>query len=194
MDGSVAEPLPIDLEGVSGPGVLTRVRVVRVGAVRAGSLAADCLRGPARDARPAGHIVERIGVDSETVTLRDPSSLSGCDNSPGVREENRRWCGSSFGRLYGGRLRDPRVDIAGCRTADGTPLGLAWIEPGRDARYVVIGHTGYAEVYAVAGALPVRIATIDVHVEGSRASFAISEHDSQGRLLRRYELDAFPAG
>jgi hypothetical protein len=133
-------------------------------------------------------------VDSETVTLRDPAGLSGCDNSPGSREEDRRWCGSSFGRLYGGRLRDPRLDIAGCRTADGAPLGLAWIEPGADARYVVVARGGYAEVYEPAGALPVRIATTDVHVEGSRASFAISEHDSEGRLLRRYTLDAFPAG
>ncbi len=194
MDGSVAEVLPIDLEGISTPAVLTRVRLVRVRAVRAGSLAADCLRGPAHEARPVGPIVERIGVDSETVTLRDPTGLSGCDNSPGSREEDRRWCGNSFGRLYGGRLRDPRLDIAGCRTADARPLGLAWIEPGRDAGYVVVARDGYAEVYEVAGGLAVRIATTDVHVEGSRASFAISEHDSQGRLLHRYELDAFPAG
>jgi hypothetical protein len=174
--------------------VLTKVHVARVGDVRAGSRAAECLRGPARDARPTGRVVERVGVTSETVTLRDGSGLKGCDDSPGQREENRRWCGSSFGRLYQGHLRDPRLDIAGCSAADGTPLGLAWVEPSQGTRYVVVEQKGYAEVYEVAGGLPIRIATSDVHVQGSRATFDISEHDADGGLLRSYRLDAVPAG
>jgi hypothetical protein len=194
VDGSDARAPAVELEGVSEPAVLTKVRVARVGDVRAGSRAAECLRGPARDARPTGRVVERIGVTSETVTLRDASGLKGCDDSPGRREENRRWCGSSFGRLYQGHLRDPRLDIAGCRTADGAPLGLAWVEPSQGTRYVAVEQEGYVEVYEVAGGLPVRVATSKVHVQGSRATFDVSEHDAGGGLLRTYRLDAVPAG
>lgn len=195
MDGLDASPPPVELEGVSNPAVLTKLRVVAVAAVEPGSLAADCLRGRARAAHPTGRVVERIGVASETVTLRDPSGLHGCDDSPGRREGDRRWCGSSFGRLYGGHLRDPRLDIAGCTTADGVAMGFAWVEPTRGARYVVVEQPGYAEVYEIAAELPVRVATTaGVQVEGSRASFDISEHDARGRLLRRYRLEAVPAG
>ena len=195
IDGSEAATPGIELEGISSPAVLTKVRVVRVTNVRAGSLAAECLRGPARDAHPSGPIVERIGVTSETVTLRDASGLHGCDNSPGPREENRRWCGSSSGRLYSGHLWDPRLDIAGCSTANGAPMGFAWVEASRGTRYVVVEQPGYAEVYEVAAGLPLRIATTSgVRIEGSRATFDISEHDQRGRLLRHYRLEAVPAG
>ena len=51
-----------------------------------------------------------------------------------------------------------------------------------------------AEAYEVAGGLPVRISTHDVQVGESRATFRISEHDGRGRLLRRFELTAVPAG
>jgi len=195
MDGSGASAPPVEIEGVSTPAVLTKVRVVAVAAIEPGSLAAKCLRGRARDAHPTGRVVERIGVASATVTLRDMSGLHGCDDSPGRREEDRRWCGSSFGRLYGGHLRDPRLDIAGCSTADGRPMGFAWVEVTRGARYLVVEQPGYAEVYEAAAGLPVRISTTTgVRVEGSRASFDISEHDAHGRLLRRYQLTAVPTG
>jgi hypothetical protein len=195
MDGSGASPPGIALEGVDSPAVLTRARAIRLTSVIPGSLAAECLRGPARDARPTGPIVERVGVLGETVTLEDASGLYGCDNSAGQREGHRRWCGSSFGRLYAGHLRDPRLDIAGCRTADGKPIGFAWVEPSRDARYVVVHETGFVEVYETAGALPVRISTLrGVEVEGSQARFRLSEHDAAGHVLREYELQAIPAG
>lgn len=194
VDGSDAQAPSVELEGVSKPAVLTKVRALRVGHIAAGSRAAECLRGPARGTRPIARVVERVGVTTETVTLRDPSGLRGCDDSLGPREKGRRWCGSSFGLLYEGRLRDPRLDIAGCSGFDGTPIGLAWIEPSRGTRYVAVEQPGYVEVYERAGGLPVRIATSDVHVQGSRATFDISEHDARGELLRRYSLDVVPAG
>ena len=194
MDGSGISMPSVDLEGVSGDPVLTQVVVLDAREVGRGSRAADCLRERGSDPRPAARIVERVGVSSESATLRDPSGLHACDNSPGPREADRRWCGGSYGRLYGGRLRDPRLDI-GCRTADGGPMGFVWVEPRPDARFVVVAQPGYVEVYEVAGGLPVRIATTsDVDVERSRASFRVSEHDERGRLLRRYVLDAYVAG
>ena len=39
------------------------------------------------------------------------------------------------------------------------PLGFVWVEPEPRAAYVVVEQPGYVEVYAVAGELPVRVAT-----------------------------------
>jgi hypothetical protein len=194
MDGSDARAPGVELEGVSKPALLTKVRSIRLDEVQPGTLAAECLDGPARGVHPSGRIVERIGVRSESVTLREGSALSGCDDTPGPREEHRRWCGGSFGRLERGHLRDPRLDLAGCRTTDGAPLAFAWVEAQRGTRYAVVEQSGYGEVYAVAAGLPIRISTTDVQVESSRARFEISEHDRDGRLLRRYRLEAAPAG
>jgi hypothetical protein len=77
---------------------------------------------------------------------------------------------------------------------DGDPVGFAWIEPGAGAAYIVVRQSGYAEVYAVAGDVPVRVTTADADLMSSRASFSISEHDGDGRRLRMYELEAQVAG
>jgi len=125
MDGSVASAPPVELEGVSDSAVLTKVHTLDVRDIDPGSLAADCLVGPARDERPTGQLVERIGVNGASVTLRDGSGLRACDDSAGPRVENRRWCGGAFGQLYRGHLGDPRLDIGGCNKADGLRLGRA---------------------------------------------------------------------
>jgi len=193
MDGSSPPELKVELEGVASP-VLTKARTIPVGEIETGSSADTCLRGRAATARPTAPLVERIGVKNESITLRGALGIHGCDNSPGPREERRRWCGSAFGMLDAGRLRDPRLSI-GCKDDDGNPIGFVWAEPARMARYVTVEQRGYGEVYEVAGNLPVRIATAtDVSVEMSRAAFEISEHDASGRRLRRYRLEAVVAG
>jgi hypothetical protein len=196
MDDSPAAESPVDLEGIESPTVSTSVTVTRAAEVNAGSTAAYCLQ-QGWDDRPFGPIVVRVGVSGESVTFRNRSrrGLYGCDNSEGPREENRRWCGSAFGQLDGGHLRDPRLDMGSCTTRDGGLLGFAWIEPSRGARYVVVQEPTYAEVYEVAGGSPVRVTTTrDVEIEGSRAAFDISEHESDGELIRRYRLEARVAG
>jgi len=193
MDGSPALEPSVELEAISGALVLTRVRVVDADEIVRGSIAADCLRGRAWGPRPVGKVVERTGVQGASVTLRDGADLYGCDNTPGPRVEDRRFCGASSGQLYDGHLRDPRLDI-GCSAADGTPMGFAWVEPHTRTRYVTVEQSGYAEVYEVAGSLPVRIATTDVRIEGSSASFHVSEHDARGVMLQQYVLDAVVAG
>ncbi len=196
VDGSPAPELPVELEGVTASSVLTSARVVSVRDVEPGSMSASCLHANWSEAEPAGRIVERIGVASQSVTFRDGSGrgLYGCDNSAG-REEDRRWCGRAFGRLYAGRLRDPRLDLGGCSTGGGDPVGFAWVEPERGVHYVVVEQPGYAEVYRVAEDLPVRVATTtDMEIEESRATFRLSEHESTGRLLRRYQVDAVVSG
>ena len=105
------------------------------------------------------------------------------------------WCGGAAGRLYSGHLRDPRLNMATCDSVDGDPMGFAWVEPDPKAKYLVVEQPGYAEVYETAGDLPVRVATVSgVLIEGSRATFELSEHDEAGRALRAYRLDARVAG
>jgi hypothetical protein len=131
------------------------------------------------------------------MTFRDDAArwLLGCDNSAGPREGDRRWCGAVSGRLYGGRLRDPRLSIASCSTADGESIGFAWVQPDPNTRYVAVEQAGYAEVYETAENLAVRIATTSgVVFEESGARFQVSEHDAEGRLIREYELEARVAG
>lgn len=194
MDGSRPSPPSVELEGVSDPIVLTKANIVRAEEVQAGSRAAACLREAATNAHPEGSIVERIGANSETVTLRDESGLHACDDSPGPRESNRRWCGGSFGALRDGHLLDPRLSIS-CKTRDGGLMGFVWIEPGPGTQYVAVAQQTFSEVYEVAGGLPIRVATTrDVEIEGSRAGFDISEHDASGTLLRRYRLESAVAG
>ena len=196
MNGAKAAELPVDLEGVENPAVLTSVTVRRVEEIEGASAVATCLQQDLDD-RPYGPIVMRIGVSGESVTFRNRSrrGLYGCDNSQGAREEDRRWCGGAFGQLDGGHLRDPRLDMGACTTREGGLLGFAWIEPAPGAKYVVVQQPGYAEVYEVGGGLPVRVTTTsDVEIEGSRATFELSEHDANGRVIRRYRVDARVAG
>ncbi len=134
----------VELEGVDGPAVVTAVRIVQPSARGRAERSASCLeRGRGRRPRPKGSSVERIGVYSETVTFEESSgrAIFGCDNSPGPREENRRWCGGAYGQLYGGRLRDPRLDIGGCRTDEDEPIAFVWVELGENTRFLAVRAT-----------------------------------------------------
>lgn len=194
MDGSLALRPPVELEHTSGPAILTKTRVVIDIRDRPHSPSAACLRAH-RDAHAPRQFVERTGVAASSVTFSDTSGLYGCDDGLGAHENGRRFCGASFGRLYGGRLRDPRLDLAGCRTSAGDPIGFIWVQPARTTRYVAVAQRGYVEVYEVAGRLPVRIATTaGVEVEDARARFDLSEHDVRGRLVRSETVDAVVAG
>lgn len=199
LDGSRARPLPVELEGLDAPAVLTRARLALPSGLAAGSATLSCLRERARELTPAGAAVERVGVSSESVTFRIapgalPRAVYACDASAGPREAGRRWCGSSYGELAGGRLHDPRLDL-GCLTREGEPLGFVWVEPAPSTRYVAVEQPGYVEVYEPLGGLPVRISSSrDVVLASSRAAFAVSEYDRSGRLVRRYRLEAAVAG
>jgi len=196
MDGSPAAGVSVELEGVDQPTVLTRVRVVRGAKRTPETTSAVCLRGRNWGIRAAGSSVERVGVYSESVTFRQESrrGVFGCDNSPGPREENRRWCGGAYGTLYSGHLRDPRLGL-GCSTSDEERMGFVWVEPLSEARYVSVTQPGFTEVYEVVGELPVRIATTSgLNADPLAATFHLLEHDDTGQLLRRYELSAVPAG
>ena len=124
--------------------------------------------------------IERVDVYGTTVTYPGPEgrSLYGCDVgavSAADPTEDGPWCGRAFGLLAGGRLRDPRLSL-GCRSAEGKPIGFAWIEPAAEAAYVAVSSSGYGAVYPVARGLPVRVGTDDVDLETSITTFDVTEH------------------
>jgi hypothetical protein len=145
--------------------------------------------------RLRGAVITRVGISGETVTFRGRSAVGGCDASRRAGGGRAQWCGGSYGRLFDGRLRDPRLDIAGCRTSEGRLVAFAWINPRRGVRYVVIRREGFAEIYPVVRGLQVRVATTSgIASDPIEVSLDVSEHDAEGRALRAYRLTASPAG
>jgi hypothetical protein len=188
--------LPVRLEGVDGPVVSTTVTVLDTARLERGSVPDRCVHGPFAERRIGGPVATRTGVDAVSVTVEDASGAAvlGCVDSLGPRDENRRWCGTVYGKLAAGRLADPRLDSL-CVTRDGEPIASAWVEAAADARYVAVSQAGYAEAYETTAGLPVRItSTRDVDTSRARATFEVSEHDADGGLLRRYRLEAYVAG
>jgi hypothetical protein len=195
VDGTPTAEPAVRLQAPT-PQIQTKVAVVDYHSAKPGTQAAQCL-ATVHDHVSKGHVVERIGVNGASVTLRTSSTrgLIACDRSAGHRAGESRWCGRAFGRVAHGRLRDPRLDLASCLTVDGGPIAFAWFEPGRDTAYVAVRQHGYVEVYRVAGGLPLRLTTASgIDLETSSARFEVSEHDGGGTLLRSSVLDARVAG
>jgi hypothetical protein len=193
LDGSPAAPPPVVLDAPM-PQIGTKADAVATSRVAKGSLAARCVASAPADTSH-GPAVERIGATGVSVTFRTASALLGCDGDtdPGVGDS--RWCGRALGRLEHGRLRDPRLDAAGCATPAGDTVAFAWFEPGPDTSYVAVGQPGYVEVYPVVAGLPVRISTTSkIDLQESRVRFDVSEHDAHGVLLGSSTLDARVAG
>jgi hypothetical protein len=163
--------------------VATRVRIV------ASSDVLDC---PGLEERRA--VIQRIGVEGGSLTFRDPSEpgVLGCDAAPG-EYELAPWCGVAAGRLYGGLLRDPRLDI--CQSREGRLTGFVWVEPVEGAKWIGLDQDSYVELYEVVGELPVRIASRrNVSLADSRASFEIVQYDGEGHELQKATVDARVAG
>lgn len=146
---------------------------------------------------PDALVVERIGVFGESLTFADRRGriLYACDGGVDAAGERAPpWCSGSAGRLFGGRLLDPRLDI-GCRDERGRPLAYAWIEPVAGAHWVGVDQGSYTELYEVLGGLPVRVATKrHVDLDRSRAKFVITQYGTRGRELVKATVEAAVAG
>jgi hypothetical protein len=154
--------------------------------------------------RPAGAgiqndtvVVERIGVFGESLTFADAghTTVYGCDGGTDPAGERRPpWCGRAAGRLRGGKLLDPRLDIL-CRDRKGGLLAYAWVEPAAGAHWVAVDQGRYTEVYEVLAGLPVRISsTRGIQAAQARASFDVTQFDEHGRALIKGKLEAQVAG
>jgi hypothetical protein len=185
LDGEAAA----ELRPVAGS-VVTGVRVVR--AAFLGRRFSSCLNATERSRFYANTlVVERIGVFSQSLTFRDPGGrhVNSCDGAFGPA-----WCGRSVGRLYDGRLLDPRLDIL-CRDAEGRRLAYAWIEPAAGSHWIGVDQGSYTELYEVAARLPVRIATRrGIDEDASSAAFEVTQYGLRGRELVRGRLEAAVAG
>lgn len=191
VDGSTPRDPPPALTEVDG-GVMTRARVVSADDVGAGKLKA-CRP----DARPYGGILERVGVRGQSLTFQSGKALIACDaiSEPAADPDDPYggiWCGSSTGRLDGGRLNDPRLDL--CTAESGDVTAFAWVQPGPDAAWVVVADGGRHEVYEVVESLPVRITATDRVDPSGSASFEVEEYDADATKLQEYTLDTVVAG
>jgi hypothetical protein len=175
-----------------------RDSVVSAGRVLRHADVADCLpKGDREDVPPDALVVERIGVDGESLTFanRDGDGVYACDGgSDASGERPPPWCGSVFGELAHGRLLDPRLDVL-CRDHRRRPLAYAFVDPVSGARWVGVRQAGYVELYEVLAGLPVRVAsTRRVDAEAARASFELTQYDASGRELVAGTLEAAVAG
>jgi hypothetical protein len=154
--------------------------------------------------RPAGAeiendtvVVERIGVFGESLTFADSGrkNVYACNGGTDPAGERKPpWCGSSAGRLFGGKLLDPRLDIL-CRDRKGRALGYAWVEPAAGVRWIGVDQGAYTEIYEVLAGLPVRIAsTRGIEAARARATFDVAQYDNHGKEVIEGKLEAQVAG
>jgi hypothetical protein len=164
---------------------------------RAGELAAtlrECRgRGP-REWRQRTLVVDRRSGPRRSLAFRsaDGRFVDGCD-AIGVQIEGRRWCAPSTGRLFGGRLRDPRLTL--CQPRGRRPVAFIWVTPRRGASWIGIAEGRRTRLYRVATTLPVRVSTDrNVRIRGSSATFFVRQYDARGGLLLRRTVVARVAG
>jgi hypothetical protein len=142
-------------------------------------------------------VVERVGVDGESLTFasRDDAVAFACD--AGVDPAGERplpWCHTVVGELDHGHVLDPRLDVM-CRDRGRRPLAYAFVEPVAGARWIGVRHDGYVELYEVLGDLPVRfVTTTGIDLANARATFELTQYDSEGRELTHGEMEASVAG
>jgi hypothetical protein len=142
-------------------------------------------------------VVERIGVFGESLTFADSDgkTLYACDGGTDPAGERKPpWCGSSAGRLFSGKLLDPRLDIL-CRDRKGRPLAYAWVEPAAGVRWIGVDQGMYTEIYEVLAGLPVRIASArGIQPGRARATFDVTQYDRLGEELVKGKVEAAVAG
>jgi hypothetical protein len=195
VDGSPARAPSVTLDGVASRQVGTKAAALDLRNAATGPVA-RCL-ATTRQHVPHAPIVWRVGVDGASVTFRTSSrrDLVACDGTALTAGHSPTWCGVALARMRGERLLDPRLDLASCSTQSGDSVVFAWVHPRPGTRYLAVRRDGFAEVYTVVSGLPVRVAsTSGVDLGTSSASFGVSEHDADGRVLRMYTLRARVAG
>lgn len=189
LDGAVAG----EFRPVRGS-VLTIARTARRATLRA--RVDDCLLpGDRASVGADALVVERIGVDGESLTFASGAGVYACDGGVDpAGERSLPWCGTVFGERDGGRILDPRLDV-NCRDRRGMRLAYAFVDPVAGAHWIGVARDGYVEVYEALAGLPVRIATTSrIAAEEARATFEITEYDRAGRELVHAELEAAVAG
>ena len=172
--------------GQPGTFVMTKVHVLPGRRVK--RLTANCAAGDGPG--PGAPVVDRVGVRGRTITFRSRySSIHACDGNPRARRIYPPWCGGAAWTLRNGRVSDPRLDL--CYDKLSRPvIGFGWINPVRQAKWIVVDQPGYREVYRVAAGLPVRVSTGSGLGRLGSATFRTAQYDARGVLLVKRKVVA----
>ncbi len=193
-DGSTPAPVPDAMADVDGA-VLVGTRVVR-GLELEEKPYVDCLADVPGGAPPIA--VERVTAEGRTFMFVTPDrrTVVACDGAPKAAEPRGPWCSGGVGRWQlGGRVADSRLSMTNCLTAGGDTLAFAFVNPAPGARWLVVDHDHFREIYDASDPYPVRISTADgIHVEGSSLKVRVRSYDADGKELSDETLDARVAG
>jgi hypothetical protein len=181
-DGSRPAAVPPELSDVDGA-VVVGTRVIR-GLELEQKPYVDCLADV-----PGGSptvAVERVTADGRTLTFATPDhrTLVACDGAPNAREGSKTWCGGEVGRLENGRVNDPRLDLANCLTRDRRTVAYAFMQPAPGARWLVVDHDRFSEIYDARDPYAVRVSTTDgIDANAASAKFRIRSYDGAGKKI-----------
>jgi hypothetical protein len=189
VDGSKPPPLPAPFRSVRQPPfVLTRAAVVP-----ASRVPRECRRylGRGRVVK----IVERVGIDARTWTVRidgpaaGNDSVSGCGLARGPGGHLAA-CSAGTGDLRGSAVIDARLGV--CPAGGHRQIGVGYINPLAAARWIAVEETGYVELFPVVGGVPVQLTTRNSH--GSEATFRITQYSGDGYPLLEATVRTAVAG
>ena len=137
-DGSPAGVPTVELDAPK-PQIVTKASSVRPSRAPRRSLAGRCI-AESYDHPVGSAVVVRVGTTGSSVTFRTSSGLAlvGCDGDASGKDAAHSFCGRAYARLERGRLRDPRLDLAGCTTATGDTVAFAWFQPGPKTSSVAV--------------------------------------------------------
>jgi hypothetical protein len=193
-DGSTPPPVPAELQSIDGA-VLVGTRVVR-GRDLEHEPYVDCLKNVAGGA--PGVAVERVTADGRTLTFAtaDRRDLIACDGAPRALEPRGSWCGEASGRWeVGGRIADGRLGITNCLSADREPVAYVFVNPAPRARWLVVDHDHFREIYDASDPYPVRISTTDrIDEDTSSLKVRVRSYDADGKKVGDEVLQAVVAG
>ena len=193
-DGSVPPAVPAELRGIEGA-VLVGTRVVR-GLDLEREPYVDCLKDVPGGAPAVA--VERVTVDGRTFTFAtaDRRTLIACDGAARALEPRGRWCGEASGRWeVGGRVNDGRLGMTNCQTADRKTVAYVFVNPAPRARWLVVDHDHFREIYDASDPYPVRISTTDGIDKGtSSLKVRVRSYDADGKEVGDETLHPVVAG
>ena len=193
-DGSTPAPVPQELSKISGA-VVVGTRIVR-GLDLEKEPYVKCLAQVPGGAPQVA--VERVTVDGRTLTFAsaDRRTLIACDGAARARERAGIWCGGGVGRWeVGGHVNDSRLDIVNCLTSAGDDVAYAFVNPAPRARWLVVDHDHFREIYDAGDPYPVRISTTEgIDRDTSSLKVRVRSYDADGKEVGDETLHAVVAG
>ena len=193
-DGSVPAAGPAELGGIDGA-VMVGTRVVR-GLDLEDEPYVDCLKNIPGGAPAVA--VERVTAEARTLTFAtaDRRNLIACDGAPHALEPRGPWCGGGSGHWeIGGKINDGRLGMTNCLSADRKTVAFVFVNPAPRARWLVVDHDHFREIYDASDPYPIRISTTDgIDTDTSSLKVRVRSYDAEGKELSDETLHPVVAG